>query len=191
MLEDWCPDDWTEMLPSLDLQNPDRILEPKALPVLSYLPHLKVLTPEADLPFVTRLDDLKTSLHFNQTYTADDFGADFLQQYGWIKFLGPDGYWFSDSMSSGFVLLGDNTTYPEHWHKAEELYFPISGTGEWFHENHGWQTKSPGDMIVHTSNVKHAMRTIGEPLLLLYIWRGGDLLQKSEKNDPEIVGKKD
>lgn len=93
-------------------------------------------------------------------------------------------------MSSGFVLLGADTTYPEHWHKAEELYFPISGTGEWFHEDHGWQTKSPGDMIVHASNVKHAMRTIGEPLLLLYIWRGGDLLQKSEKNDSRIDGEK-
>ncbi len=180
MIENWCPEDWMQMLPDLDLDQPDRNLSAKSLPVLSFLSQMEVQAPLSNQSFVNRLNRIQADLHFNQTYSVEDFGPEFLQQYGWIKFLGPDAYWHSDQLSSGFVLLGDNITYPKHWHVAEELYFPISGTGDWYHENYGWQTKSPGDRIVHASNIKHSMRTNGQPLLLLYIWRGGDLVQKSE-----------
>ena len=180
MLENWCPEDWRQMLPDLDLKQPDRNLSAKSLPVLDFLSQMEVQAPLSNQSFVSRLNRIQADLHFNQTYSVEDFGPDFLQQYGWIKLLGPDAYWNSDELSSGFVLLGDNITYPTHWHVAEEMYFPISGTGEWYHENDGWQSKSPGDRIVHASNIKHSMRTNGQPLLLLYVWRGGDLVQKSE-----------
>ncbi len=126
------------------------------------------------------MSEIKSSLHFGQTYTPDDFGEDFIQQYGWVKLIGPDAYWHSDSMSSGFVILGDSITYPQHWHEAEEIYMPISGVAEWYHEDSSWQLKQPGNLIHHQSNIKHAMRTVGEPLMALYIWRGGNLVQKSE-----------
>jgi hypothetical protein len=180
MLKHWCPLGWQKSLPSLNFEQPDRLLPANSLPVLSYLRQMEAQSPPDNQPFIRRLNNLKSKLHFNQTYSTEDFGANFLEQYGWVKFLGPDAYWHSDQLSSGLVLLGDNITYPEHWHVAEELYFPISGIGDWYHESYGWQTKSPGDHIVHASNIKHSMRTNGEPLLLLYIWRGGDLVQKSD-----------
>ncbi len=180
ILQTQCPPDWKALLPSVNLARTDRLLPANSLPVLSYLPEMVELAPSYNQPLIKELIKHRTKLHFNQTYGEDDFGADFLKRYGWIKFLGPDAYWHSDSLSSGLVLLGDNVLYPEHWHEAEELYFPISGSGDWYHENYGWRPKSPGDCIAHESNVKHAVRTSGEPLLLLYIWRGGDLQQKSD-----------
>jgi hypothetical protein len=180
MLENCCPPDWQRLLPTLDFEQPDRLLPANPLPVLSYLRQIEKQSPADNQSFVRLLNNSISELHFNQTYSAEDFGDEFLKQYGWIKFLGPDAYWHSDQLSSGLVLLGDNITYPEHWHVAEELYFPISGVADWYHEDQGWQAKSPGDCIVHASNIKHSMRTNGEPLLLLYIWRGGDLTQKSE-----------
>ena len=182
LLERGCPSDWCQLLPKIDLQKPDWNLPPRGLQVLSFLPQMAELAAPENRKIVGQLIDLQASLHFNQTYSAEDFGAAFLQQYGWIKFLGPDAYWHSDTLSSGLVLLGDNITYPEHWHVAEELYFPISGTAEWYHEEKGWQQIAPGAMIYHASNIKHSMRTSGEPLLALYIWRGGDLVQKSNIN---------
>jgi len=121
----------------------------------------------------------ESKLHFNQTYSAEDFGEKFLKQYGWIKFLGPDAYWHSDLLSSGLVLFGDHVTYPKHWHVAEELYFPLSGTAHWHHEKKGGTTIAPCPLINHASHIKHSMRTLGEPMLALYIWRGGNLVQKS------------
>jgi hypothetical protein len=42
----------------------------------------------------------------------------------------------SDKLSIGFVLLGDNITWLKQWHVTEELYFPISGKGYWYHEKY-------------------------------------------------------
>ena len=178
-LKQRCPPDWCSLIPTLNLENPDRILAPKSLPVLSYLPQMAKQAPKENQPLINRLIHSKSDLHFNQTYSAEDFGEDFLKQYGWIKFLGPDAYWHSDVLSSGLVLFGDNVTYPEHWHVAEELYFPISGTAEWYHEEKGWKHVTPCPLIHHASNIKHSMRTSGEPMLALYVWRGGNLVQKS------------
>ena len=178
-LKQRCPSDWCSLLPKLNLEKPDRMLEPKSLPVLSYLPQMAKQAPDENRPLIDHLIKIKSDLHFGQTYSAEDFGEGFLNQYGWIKFLGPDAYWHSDELSSGFVLFGDRVIYPEHWHVAEELYFPISGTAEWYQEEKGWQKIAPSPLIHHASNTKHAMRTSGEPLLALYIWRGGNLVQKS------------
>lgn len=178
-LEQRCPTDWRSLLPKLDLDKPDRMLVPNSLSVLSYLPQMAKQAPEENRSLIEHLIEVQSDLHFNQTYTAEDFGEAFLKQYGWIKFLGPDAYWHSDVLSSGLVLFGDSVTYPEHWHVAEELYFPISGTAEWYQEGKGWQKIAPSTLIHHASNIKHSMRTSGEPMLALYIWRGGNLVQKS------------
>ncbi len=183
LVEKLCPDDWLVLWPEMNLARIDQQLSPRQLPVLSYLEQMSKQAPPDNRRIVECLIQLQHELHFNQTYTARDFGAAFLRQYGWIKFLGPDAYWQSDVLSSGLVLLGDYITYPEHWHEAEEIYFPISGTAEWYHQGHGWQAISTGTMIHHASNVRHAMRTIGEPLLALYVWRGGNLTQKSTIRD--------
>lgn len=180
ILHNSCPDSWRDKIPALNLDQVDRNLASKSLPVLSFLSQMEIQAPTKNQAIINLLIQLKDELHFNQTYSNKDFGSDFLQQYGWIKFLGPDAYWHSDELSSGLILLGYNIIYPEHWHVAEELYFPISGTADWYHENYGWQSKSPGNSIYHASNIKHSMRTNGQPLLALYIWRGGNLVQKSD-----------
>jgi hypothetical protein len=39
--------------------------------------------------------------------------------------------------------------------------------------------RTAGEVVHHASNVNHAMRTVKDPLLALYIWRGGPLAAKS------------
>jgi hypothetical protein len=174
------PNDWQALLPDIDYALLDRPLTPHHLPVLSALPAMLEQAPEANRAFIQLLIDHAESLHFNQTYTEDDIGAGFLQQYGWIKFIGPDAYWDSDVLSGGLVLFGDDVNYPEHWMEAEGLYYIISGTGNWYREDIGWKVRRPGEWVVHASNVKHALKTDGEPLLLMYLLRGDKLTQKSD-----------
>lgn len=64
-------------------------------------------------------------------------------------------------------------------HIAEELYLPLTGGTEW-RMDEGSLSRAAGDVIHHPSNVAHAMRTGAEPLVALYLWRGGPLAQKSE-----------
>lgn len=180
-----CSSDWRCLLPEIDYQNPDRSLQPNHLPVLSYLPKLIEQAPDENQAFIHSLMQCSNRLHFNQTYTEDDIGADFLKQYGWIKFIGPDGYWDSNDLSGGLVLFGDDVSYPEHWMAAEGLYYIISGTSDWYREDIGWTTRTAGEWVTHGSNVKHGLKTTGEPLLLMYILRGENLSQKSTLNTGE------
>lgn len=180
LLQSECPQDWCRLLPDIDISSPDRILEPKTLPVLKFLPRLANGAPLPYRGVIDRLIDARDTLHFGQSYSEEDFGEDFLSQYGWIKLLGPDAYWHSERLSSGFLILGDNNTYPQHRHQAEEIYLPISGNAQWYREHDGWQQQPAGTLIHHPGGIKHAMRTQGEPLIALYLWRGGNLVQKSE-----------
>ncbi len=174
-----CPADWFELLPEIDFDRPDQSLEPQSLPVLQYLPRLLTLAATPYRGIIDKLIQAQPGLRFGQTYSEADFGAGFLLQYGWIKILGPDAYWHSDLLASGFLILGDDVSYPQHWHQAEEIYLPISGNAEWYRQDRGWQIQPVGSVIHHASNIKHGTRTIGEPLIALYLWRGGDLNQKS------------
>lgn len=66
-----------------------------------------------------------------------------------------------------------------HRHVAEEIYIPISGAASWRSGDSDWSVRREGEIILHESLVPHAMRTAAEPLLALYLWRNGDLVEKS------------
>jgi hypothetical protein len=68
---------------------------------------------------------------------------------------------------------------------AEELYVPISGEAQWRRGDATWREQPPGALIYHASGESHAMRTRQAPLLALYLWRCGDLAQKSELAEGE------
>ena len=80
-----CPPYWQGLIPPLNLKKPNRILVPKSLPALSYLPQMAKQAPK-NQPLINYLMQNESKSHFNQTYSAEDFGETFLKQYGWIKF---------------------------------------------------------------------------------------------------------
>lgn len=174
-----CPSGWLDLMPEIDLFRPDRLFEPRSLPVLEFLPRLAAKAANPYRAVLDQIINAQTHLYFGQTYSESDFGTEFLRQYGWVKLLGPDAYWHSDVLSSGFLILGGDNIYPQHWHEAEELYLPISGDAEWYREGQDWQLQPAGRLIHHAGGVKHGIRTIGEPMIALYLWRGGNLIQKS------------
>lgn len=119
------------------------------------------------------------ALEWRQTYGAGDFGAAFLERYGWTEVVGLRGPIPSRQVAAGFLLLGPEVTYPPHAHAAEELYLPLSGVAWWQRGDAPFRQVPPGEPIHHAPWVPHAMRTGPEPLLALYLWRGGDLAAKS------------
>jgi hypothetical protein len=82
-------------------------------------------------------------------------------------------------MACGFLFLGPQIEYPRHRHEAEEVYVPLTGHSLWKQGNQDWDYRATGLSIYHASWVPHAMRTETVPLLALYLWRGGNLAQKS------------
>ncbi len=152
---------------------------PKSLPVCQWLSALATFAAPATEGLANRVVTGAPALEWRQTYSANDFGAAFLERYGWTELVGLRGPIPSTRIACGFLLLGPWIDYPAHAHEAEELYVPLAGAALWQRGGSGLILRLPGAPIVHQAWEAHAVRTQDEPMLALYVWRGGDLAAKS------------
>jgi hypothetical protein len=158
---------------------PARALEPHPLGCVRHLDDAADLAPPAAKPLVQWLAQQRNVLRWGQTYTEADFGKAFIDNYGWLEVFGTRGHFANDEVAAGLLILGPEIVYPDHHHVAEEIYIPLTGGTEWRMGESGFRQREAGEVVHHAANVSHAMRTGREPLLALYIWRGGPLAQKS------------
>jgi hypothetical protein len=152
---------------------------PHSLPVLAWMPAATRASDRQTAAIVNMLASLANQLTWGQTYSAEDFGVGFLEKYGWTEFIGERGPIASSHMACGVLFLGPEVEYPRHSHDAEEVYVPLTGPSLWQRGNQDWVYRSAGRPIYHASRQPHAMRTKAAPLLALYFWHGGNLVQKS------------
>jgi hypothetical protein len=156
-----------------------RSVAPHALPVLSWLPEAVKAAGKNTGHMVNMLASLANHIAWGQTYSAQDFGAEFLEKYGWTELIGQRGPVASSRMACGFLFLGPQIEYPRHRHEAEEIYVPLTGQSLWQRSNQDWAYRASGLPIYHAARMPHAMRTETVPLLALYLWRGDNLTEKS------------
>ncbi|RWD63358.1 MAG: transcriptional regulator [Mesorhizobium sp.] len=163
----------------IDWDMPVRSLDPRWLDCLRHLDRIAEIAPQHVRPLARFVADHRDELRWGQTYTASDFGRAFIDNYGWLEVFGTRGHFVNDDVAAGLLILGPGIVYPDHHHIAEEIYIPLTGGTEWRMGEGGFHVREAGEVIHHASNVSHAMRTGKEPLMALYIWRGGPLAQKS------------
>ena len=156
-----------------------RSIVPSALPVLAWMPETVSAAAKEGRFIVKTLASLAYQIAWGQTYSAEDFGAGFLEKYGWTELIGQRGPVASSHIACGFLFLGPWIEYPRHRHEAEEVYLPLTGRTLWQQGHHPWAYREPCRPIYHAPLKIHAMRTESVPLLALYLWRGGDLTEKS------------
>jgi hypothetical protein len=151
----------------------------RSLPVVAALNDLSRFAAPQTKALVDAVAALAGELEWRQTYAEADFGARFLQNYGFSEWIGERGAFKSERIACGVLLLGPNIEYPAHSHEAEELYLPLAGQASWRAGESDWRLRRPRTWIHHRSWTVHAMRTGREPLLAAYVWRAGDLSAKS------------
>ncbi|MDH6232682.1 hypothetical protein M2281_003281 [Mesorhizobium soli] len=164
---------------SLCWSMPQRSLEPNVLKSSILLDRTTELSSPSFRPLAALVAKHRNELRWGQTYTPADFGQHFIDNYGWLEVFGTRGHFANDQMAGGLLILGPNIVYPDHHHVAEEIYIPLTGGTEWRKGESGFVPRAAGEVIHHPSNVNHAMRTGAEPLLALYLWRGGPLAARS------------
>ena len=130
-------------------------------------------------PLARLLAERRDDFRWGQTYTAADFGKKFIDNYGWLEVFGTRGHFDNRKVAAGFLILGPGIDYPDHHHVAEEIYIPLTGGTDWRMGEGAFRRREAGEIVHHASNVNHAMRTGEEPLLALYLWRGGPLAARS------------
>lgn len=163
----------------LGWEMPERKLHANSLACLRHLSHAVELASPDERELTMRLAHQAGALRWGQTYTEADFGRHFIDNYGWMELFGTRGHFRNERIAAGFLILGPGIVYPDHHHIADEVYIPLTGAAEWRMGDGDFRRRRGGEVIHHASSVNHAMRTGREPLLALYLWRGGDLAQKS------------
>jgi mannose-6-phosphate isomerase-like protein (cupin superfamily) len=163
----------------IDWRMPARALEPHPLACVRHLDRAVELAPPDAKPLVGFVAAHRKDLRWGQTYSQADFGRAFIDNYGWLEVFGMRGHFANDAVAAGLLILGPDIVYPDHHHIAEEIYIPLTGGTEWRMGEGGFRVREAGEVVHHASNVNHAMRTGREPLLAVYIWRGGPLAAKS------------
>ncbi len=127
--------------------------------------------PGAD-PLAHLLAPLAPALPWSDTSANMTMPEGFRGRYTVTKIIGPDGMIPAADFRFGTFLQYPDTWYPIHHHAAEELYFILSGTAKWTRDGVDGQPEPPGMLIHHASHERHATRTLGEPLLALWVWLG-------------------
>jgi hypothetical protein len=173
--EPWVRD----FVEGVDWNMQERRLVPTRLPCLRHLARAARISPMPERLLVLALAHDCLALRWGQTYSAAEFGEEFVANYGWTELFGARGHFVNDTVAGGFLVLGPYTLYPDHHHVAEELYVPLTGGTEWRMGEGPFVARRAGEAIHHPSNLMHAMRTNAEPLVALYLWRDGPLDQVS------------
>jgi quercetin dioxygenase-like cupin family protein len=129
------------------------------------------LTAAGPNPIARALAELRDPLPWHYHYAPRDDAPDLAARVAFAELIGPRAPLTAPACRVGFTLMAPHTFYPLHNHPAVELYLVIAGTAEWIAPP-AQRLVPPGDLILHTSNQPHAMRTSHEPLLALYAWSG-------------------
>ncbi|MEE4211718.1 MAG: dimethylsulfonioproprionate lyase family protein [Parvularcula sp.] len=157
----------------------DRLPAPRNLTVAECLSGLVVDDPELSRVLET-LKTHRADLAWGQTYNAADFGETFLDSYGWVYLVGPSAPVQSDDALCALMVLGPHTHYPLHRHHAEEIYICVAGDLEIRQDDRPWQECPPGGFSHQTPLQPHALRTGDQPAVIVALWVGDDLAEKSE-----------
>mgnify|MGYP000211460411 FL=1 len=154
---------------------PRRDLAPASLPTVSAL----VAWDGGHIPATRPLHDAVRAAcplaHWRQTYSVEEVGQRFLDTYGWFELAGPTGHFVADGLRAYIGFWGPDLVYPMHAHEAEEIYFILSGRARFISEGLPDAMLHPGESRLHHRYQRHAMKTEGDPVLTLVLWRGTGL----------------
>lgn len=149
---------------------------PQTLPMLDELLACQELANDATQSLVDLLITCRHGLRWQQSYSAKQgFDRAYLDHYGWINLVSPEGPFFDDSLRLTIGYWGAGLHYPKHSHEPEEIYCILAGQAEFHSDGLPPRLVGPGDWVHHHSFQPHAIDMSPGPLLALVPWRGQNL----------------
>jgi hypothetical protein len=111
-------------------------------------------------------------LRWTYSYPFQPRWPNLASNIGFAQLIGPSGLVDNEHLHIGLTLMAPHTYYPMHAHPAIETYLVLSGTALWRVSGTAFAAQPSGAIIVHTTDIGHAMETRDAPLLALFVWRG-------------------
>lgn len=154
------------------------------LPATGFLQPSLSLTHAETHALAALFEAERANLKWEQSYSKADgvVGEDMLSGYGFAEVIGKRGPFVSDDVRAGIGVWGPNIDYPLHRHEAEEVYIVLAGSARFQlgdGDNAASEVRRAADVVHVPSMLTHGFATLEEPLVVFYIWRAGDLREKS------------
>ncbi len=156
-----------------DMTNPAfQVPAPQTKPVVKYLAQALADLSAMDEVMAAAFTEIAPGLHWDQSasYTDAVLGKGFSENYAWCQLIGEQGFFRGRDYHLGFLLLGPNRHYKEHYHPAPELYWPLTQGSQWKKGEGAYMPRGQGEVIWHRPMVVHATKTGEKPLLAVYAW---------------------
>jgi hypothetical protein len=100
-----------------------------------------------------------SSLRWIQTPAyAETLSQHFLDNYGYVRVVGPGGLVESSVASAGLGIWGAGLHYPRHEHPAEETYHVLHGSASFQRGDGPWEPKNVGESVHHAPWERHGQR---------------------------------
>lgn len=121
------------------------------------------------------LQGVADHVEWRHSYTVEEVGQNFLDNFGWFELAGPEGHFHTTQARITVGYWGPDLFYPRHQHAAEELYTIVSGTALFHADGDPDVTLGAEGVKLHHSDQPHALTTSHSPVLTLVFWRGTGL----------------
>jgi len=118
-------------------------------------------------------------LHWMQSYSQEQVGAHFLEQYAYFNLISPEGPFLSKTIRVSVGYWGQGLIYPKHRHAPEEVYCVLAGGATFQSGTAPPVHATPGVVIHHPPNMPHSLDMSDSALIALAFWRGTEVLQPS------------
>jgi hypothetical protein len=144
------------------------------LPVCSHLGKaLSVATPHEGLrQLIAGFNAIESLLQWRRrpVYDAATASANFVEGHANAMIVGPGGLEERRDVWVGVSLLAPHVRYPDHNHDPEEVYLVLS-EGEFRQEEGDWFSPGIGGSFYNRPRIRHAMRSLEQPLFAFWILR--------------------
>ena len=113
-------------------------------------------------------------LNWMNIYDGVDTKESYVKGMFVSRLLGLDGYYVSNRMSVGLMLILPGVIYPFHTHNVKEFYYCLSGKLRIQHGAEGEKFGlGEGEISITPEGKLHSLEVIGnKPVLLMYSWLG-------------------
>jgi len=161
--------------------------EPLALPVAGLLDGIETASRVAGVADVlSAFAAARSVLHWIQTPAyAATLSQHFLDNYGYVRVIGPGGLVESTVASAGLGIWGAGLHYPRHEHPAEETYHVLHGSARFQRGDGPWEPRVVGESVHHGPWERHAQRFGDETCVLLWAWTGDVVVNARLVSDGE------
>ncbi|MDG2474313.1 MAG: dimethylsulfonioproprionate lyase family protein [Paracoccaceae bacterium] len=111
---------------------------------------------------------------WKHVYQEEDSKNSYINGMFVSRLLGLDGYYRSDRIAFGLMLLLPGVLYPLHTHLVQEFYYCLSGKLVIQHDFDGQSfSLDEGQISVTPEGKLHSLEVVGKnPVLLIYSWLG-------------------